>query len=61
MAVVGLSRVWVGVHYPSDVLAGWCIGAAWACLCWYVALLLQREGRVEPERVPGTGETRPLA
>lgn len=45
--LVGISRVYLGVHYPSDVLAGWCLGSAWAILCWVVALWLQRRGKVE--------------
>lgn len=46
--LVGVSRVYMGVHYPSDVLAGWCLGAAWALACSMLAYWLQQRGKVAP-------------
>jgi undecaprenyl-diphosphatase len=39
--LIGLSRVAMGVHYPTDVLAGWLAGTGWALLCWTLAYWLQ--------------------
>jgi len=46
--LVGLSRIYLGVHYPTDVLAGWCFGVAWALICWTIMRHFQRRGEIEP-------------
>ena len=47
--MVGVTRVYLGVHWPTDVLAGWTAGAVWALLCWLVAGWLQSRKALEPE------------
>ncbi|AUW59024.1 hypothetical protein C1T17_13910 [Sphingobium sp. SCG-1] len=50
--MIGASRVYLGVHWPSDVLAGWIVGATWATLCSLLARRLQKERKLEPGTTP---------
>ncbi|HEY0947208.1 MAG TPA: phosphatase PAP2 family protein [Opitutaceae bacterium] len=54
--LIGVSRVYLGVHYPTDVLAGWSAGTAWALLCWLIAWWLQRRGKIERPAPNGDGD-----
>ncbi|WP_157129355.1 phosphatase PAP2 family protein [Nocardia amamiensis] len=51
---VGLSRVYLGVHWTTDILGGWCISALWVILCLtiYRYVKAAREGAAQPERLP---------
>lgn len=55
--IVGASRVYLGVHWPTDVIAGWALGAGWAMLWWLIAWLVEhRRGRGGTGWTSGVGD-----
>jgi undecaprenyl-diphosphatase len=53
--LIGASRVYLGVHYPTDVLAGWLMGLSWALLCWMIERIIERRAGLKREQ-----EARPI-
>ena len=49
---VGVTRVFMGMHYPTDVLAGWIIGGVWATFIWLASKLIYKMWGHTPEE-PG--------
>jgi undecaprenyl-diphosphatase len=48
--LIGVSRMYLGVHYPTDVLAGWTVGLSWGIFCWMIERAIERRGGLERER-----------
>lgn len=48
--LVGVSRLYLGVHYPTDVAAGWLIGGSWALFCWLCVRAAKRWHAMRHER-----------
>ena len=44
--LIGLTRIYLGAHWASDVFAGWSVGAAWAMLLWLAAYAIGRRQRL---------------
>jgi len=56
--LIGCSRVYLGVHWPSDVMAGWCFGSVWALFAFAANRALRR--RAAKRKVFSEAPARPI-
>lgn len=57
VVVIGLSRVFLGVHWMTDVLGGWSLGAAWAMVLWLAVWAIERKARKAQAPLASAGRT----
>lgn len=55
--LIGLTRIYLGAHWASDVLGGWSVGAAFAMVLWLFAYVIERRQRVKLSRLQDTSST----
>jgi len=48
--LAGISRIYAGVHYPTDVVGGWIAGLVWASICWLAARRFEGTTHIRAER-----------
>ena len=52
--IIGVSRLYLGVHYPTDVLGGWIAGLSWAIFCWMIERAIERRSGLRDEQQQAT-------